>query len=107
MYPNLIDQTQFRLNKINEIKDYFIVKIRETETMSKRLNKYIADFGFFGKTVIILFATKGGTSIVFFASVINAPIGIASASFSFAFPITLWIIKTVKKYRVIRKGIIR
>ena len=29
MYPNLNDQQQFRLNKINEVKDYFIAKIRE------------------------------------------------------------------------------
>ena len=29
MYPNLNDQQQFRLNKINEVKDYFLAKIRE------------------------------------------------------------------------------
>ena len=29
IYPNLNDQQQFRLNKINEIKGYFIVDIRE------------------------------------------------------------------------------
>ena len=28
IYPNLNEQ-QFRLNKINEIKDYFITKIKE------------------------------------------------------------------------------
>ena len=28
MYPNLNDQQQFRLNKINEIKDYFVVEIK-------------------------------------------------------------------------------
>ena len=31
---NLNDQQQFRLNKINEIKDYFIAVIREGELMS-------------------------------------------------------------------------
>ena len=34
MYPNLNDQQQFRLNKINEVKDYFIVEIRERDLMS-------------------------------------------------------------------------
>ena len=29
IYPNLNDQQQFRLNKINEVKDYFIADIRE------------------------------------------------------------------------------
>ena len=36
--PN--DQEQFRLNKINEIKDYFIAEIKERELISKRLDKY-------------------------------------------------------------------
>ena len=40
MYPNLNDQQQYRLSKINEIKDYFIAEIRERELMSKRLSKY-------------------------------------------------------------------
>ena len=40
--PNLNDQQQFRLNKINEIKDYFVADIKEKELRSKRLSKYIA-----------------------------------------------------------------
>ena len=48
MYPNLsvplIDQQQFRLNKINEIKDYSVAEIKERELMTKRLSKYIASF---------------------------------------------------------------
>ena len=40
-YPNLNDQKQFRLNKINETKDYFFAEIKERELMSKRLSKYI------------------------------------------------------------------
>ena len=31
IYPNLSDETQFRLYKIKEIKDYFIAEIRERE----------------------------------------------------------------------------
>ena len=40
----LNNQQQFRLNKINEIKDYFVAEIKERELMSKRLSKYIASF---------------------------------------------------------------
>ena len=29
MYPNLKDQQQFRLNKINKVKDYFIAEIKK------------------------------------------------------------------------------
>ena len=52
MYPNLNaiplnNQQQFRLNKINEIKDYFVAEIKERELMSKRLGKYFAPFDYF------------------------------------------------------------
>ena len=45
MYPNLnipLNDQHFRQNKINEIKDYFIVEIKERELMSKRLSISIA-----------------------------------------------------------------
>ena len=37
IYPNLNDKQQFRLNKINEIKDYFIGEVKERELMSTNL----------------------------------------------------------------------
>ena len=37
----LLKNQQFRLNKINEIENYFIAEIKERELMSKRLTKYI------------------------------------------------------------------
>ena len=49
IYPNLNNQQQFRLNKINEIKDCFVTKVKERELMNKRLNKYIASFDYFDK----------------------------------------------------------
>ena len=39
-----LDNQQFRLNEINEIKVYFIAEIKERELMSKRLSKFIASF---------------------------------------------------------------
>ena len=63
IYPNLNDQQQFTLNKISEFRDYFIVEIRESELMSKRLSKYIASFDYFDKSLIVLSATSGSISI--------------------------------------------
>ena len=85
MYPNLNDQQQFRINKINEVKDYFFADIKERELMGERLNKCIAPFDYFGKSLIVLSVTDGSISIASFATVIGAPVGIASASFSLAF----------------------
>ena len=70
IYPNLNDQ-QFRLNKINEVKDYFIAEIKEIELISKRLSKYIASFDYFDKSLIVLSATSGSISIASFATVIG------------------------------------
>ena len=69
MYPNLSvtplsaaplnDQQQFRLNKISEIKDYFIAEIIERELMSKRLSKCTL---LLTKSLIVLSVTTGSIS---------------------------------------------
>ena len=83
-----LDNQQFKLNKINEIKDYFIAKIKERELMSKRFSKCIASFDYLDKSLTILSATSGSISIASFAIVIGAPVGIASASLSLAFSLS-------------------
>ena len=97
IYPNLkpalSDDQQFRLNKINEIRDYFIAEIKERELMSKRLSKYIASFDYFDKSLIVLSVTTGSVSIASFATVIGVPVGIVSTSFSLAFSISTGLIK--------------
>ena len=108
MYPNLSaallnavllsDQQQFRLNKINEIKDYFIAKIKERELMSKKLSKYISSFEYFDTSWIVLSVTTGSISNASsFATVIGAPVGIANARYSLAFSISTGIIKKLLK----------
>ena len=103
IYPNLSatpsNEQQFRLNKINEIKDYFVAEIKERELMSKRLSKYIASFDYFDKSLIALSAATGSISIASFTTVIGAPIGMMSASFSLAFLITTGFVKRFLKTR--------
>ena len=65
--------------------------------MSKRRSKYIASFDYFDKLLIVLSVTTGTISIASFASVIGAPAGIVSASFSLAFSISTRIIKNLLK----------
>ena len=107
IYPNLnaipltvtplSHQQQFRLNKINKIKDYFVAEIKERESLSKRLNKYIASFDYFAKSLTVLSVTTSSTSSASFATVIGAPVGMVSASFSLAFSISAGIIKKLLK----------
>ena len=94
---SLSDQQHFRLNKINEIKYYFIAEIKERELMSKRLSKYIALCDYFDKSLIVLSATGGSVSIASFATVIRTPVGIASASLSLAFSLSTGIVNKLLK----------
>ena len=101
MYPNLnaniSNDQQFRLIKINEIKDYFIAEVRERELMSKNLSKYIASFEYLDKSLIVLSVATGSISIASFATAIGAPVGIMSASCSLAFSITTGFVKKFLK----------
>ena len=63
IYPNLNaiplnEQQQFRLNKINEIKDYFVAEIKKRELMCKRIRKYFASFDYFDKSLIFFICNK-------------------------------------------------
>ena len=79
------NQTKFRLNEINKVKDSFNSEIQERKIMSKNLSKYIAAFDYFDKNLIVSSATTGGISIILFTSVIAVPVGIASVCFSLIF----------------------
>ena len=94
---SLSDQTKFKLNEINKIKDYFNCEIQERKTMSKKLSKYNAAFYYVVQTLIVLSATSGGISIISFTSVIEIPAGIASPSFTLLFSLTKGIINKLLK----------
>ena len=88
-----LNNERFRLNKINEIKDHFIAKIKEIKPKSKRLNTYIGSFDYFDKSLVALSATSGSISIASFATVIGTPVGIASASLSLTFSLSTGLVK--------------
>ena len=91
-YPNLNDQ-QFRLNKVSEVRDYFIGEIKEKELTSKRISKYIASFDHFYKSLIVLSVKTDSIFIASFATVIGPHVGIATASFSLLFSMSTGIVK--------------
>ena len=94
-----LDNQQFTLNKINEIKNCFIAEIKERELMSKRHSKYITSFDYFEKSLIVLSATSGSISIASFATVIGTLVGIASASLSLTFSLSTGLKKLLKTTR--------
>ena len=61
--------------------------------MQQKLSKYVAAFDYIDKILIVLSAKTGGVSICSFTSVVGAPVGIASASFTLIFSLTTGIVK--------------
>ena len=101
IYPNLAanisNEQQFRLNKINEIKNYFLAEITERELISKNISKYIASLDYFDKSLNVLSILSSSISIASFAAVIGAPAGIIGASCGFTFSITSGFVKKFLK----------
>ena len=67
---NISNEQQFRLNKINEIRDYFLARTRERELISKNISKYIASLDYFDKSLNVLSILSNSISIASFATVI-------------------------------------
>ena len=60
---NLTEETKFRLDKINEIENYFHKEINQRKSCSKKLSKYVTVFDYVDKILIISSETTGGVSI--------------------------------------------
>ena len=102
IYPNLSNisnEQQFRLNKVNETKDYFLAEIRERELISKNLIKYIASLDYFDKSLNALSILSGRISIASSATIVGVRAGIIGASCSFTFSITSGFVKRFLKTR--------
>ena len=96
-------EQQFRLNKINEIKYYFLADIRERELISKNISKYIASLDYFDKSLNVLSILSGNISIASFVTLIGTPAAITGASCSFIFSITSGFVKFFLKTIINKK----
>ena len=86
--------TKFRLNQINNIKEYFNAEIKERKDIIKKISKYIVAFDYADKLFITLSASFGTLIIASHATVVGIPAGIAGASLTLIFTITTCVVKT-------------
>ena len=86
------NEQQFRINKINEIKDYFLAEIREREIISQKISKYTASLDYFDKSLNVLSIMSGSISSALFA-----PAGIIGAICGLSFSITSGFVKKFSK----------
>ena len=85
---NLTEQTKIGLDKITEIEDYCYHEINQRISCSEKLSKYVAVFDYIDQALFVLSPTSGWVSII-----VGAPVGIASASLTLFFSLTIRIVK--------------
>ena len=91
----LKDLAKYRLDEINNIKEYFNSEIKERKDIVKKLSKYIVAFDHADKVFITLSASFGTLSIASYATVVGIPAGIAGASLTLIFTVTTGMVKTL------------
>ena len=97
---NLSEQTKFRLCEIIEIENYFHEEINQRTSFSKKISKYVIAFDYIDTILIIFSAASSGVCIISTASIIGAPAGIVSTSFTLIFSLT----RIIKKLLSIRRN---
>ena len=90
----LNELTKYRLDEINNIKEYFNAEIKERKDIIKKISKYIVAFDYADKVFITLSASFGTLSIASYATVVGIPAGIAGASLTLIFTVTTGVVKT-------------
>ena len=66
--------------------------------MQQKIKQVCCVFDHIDQTLIVLSAASGGVSIISFTSIVGAPVGIASASFTLFFSLTTGIVKKITEY---------
>ena len=93
------EQTKFRLREIIGIENYFYQQINQRKSCSKN----VTAFDYIDKILIVLSATSSGISIISFASIVGAPVGIASARLALIFSLTTGIVKKLLNMTINKK----
>ena len=91
----LKDLTKYRLDEINNIKEYFNTEIKVRKDIIKKISKYIVAFDYADKVFITLSPSFGTLSIASYATVVGIPAGGAGAYLTLIFTITTVVVKTL------------
>ena len=75
------------------MKIIFIERLIKGNHAVKKISQYVSGFYYIDKVLIVLSAASSGVCITSCASVVGAPVGIASASFTLIFSLITGIIK--------------
>ena len=91
---------EFRLKKVNEIRNYLIQETNRNELMSKKHKNFCRILNYIKHSLIAIFTITGCVSISAFSSLVGIPIGIASSTIGLKICV---ITIGIKKYKLIIK----
>ena len=103
LHLELTDVNKYRLDEINQIKEYFDNEIKERKDIITKLNKYLVSFDYLDKIFITLSASFGVLSIASYAAAVGIPVGIAVSSLTLIFTIGTGLNKSLLKVTKKRK----
>ena len=91
---------EFRLKKVNEIRNYLIQETNRNELMGKKHKNFCRILNYIKHSLIAIFTITGCVSISAFSSLVGIPIGIASSTIGLKICV---ITIGIKKYKLIIK----
>ena len=98
----LEDQSNYRLNEISRIKDYFNEKIQYQQSLTNKLSKYLTVFDYSNKILSLVLKVFSGTNI--FSNVNNKQVlGLITSVFSLSFSFSFGIIIKLQQETKLRK----
>ena len=98
----LEDQSNYRLNEISNIKDYFNEEIQYEQSLTSKLSKYLTVFDYSNKILTIVLTVFSATNI--FSNVKNKQLlGLITSVFSFSFSLSFGIIIKLQQETKLRK----
>ena len=89
---SLTEKTNYRLNEISQIKDYFECKIKDQKLLTKKLSKYITCFDYTDKILTVFLTVFSGVNILLHVKE-KEYTGLVSSIFSLISCLSIGIIK--------------
>ena len=98
----LEDQSNYRLNEMSNIKDYFNEEIQYEQSLTNKLSKYLTVFDYSNKILTIVLTVFSATNIL--SNVKNKQLlGLITSVFSFSFSLSFGIIIKLQQETKLRK----
>ena len=100
---NLEDQSNYRLNEISKIKDYFNEEIYYQQSLTNKLNKYLTIFDILNKILTVFLTVFSCTNIFAHIKKKKKLLGLITSIFSLIFSLSFGIIIKLKQEIKIKK----